>query len=175
MSNLESNDIYNDVALAGDSFLRQRVKWWDDHRVMVQIGVLLFDMAALLGLITTAMLFPRRSVTVIMVALVIGLLALASVGSISRLYEMVRTDYHARVRIGCRELGGIACMPAAMLHRPGPLRAAAQRLVRDAELDAREEEYLVKLGENWVSSLGELIHAARSLSRLEITHPGHQH
>ncbi len=174
VSNHESIGIYEDVEMAGDRMLRRRTKWWDDHKILVQMGVLLFDLALLMGLIVTAMLFPDRSLTVMMVILVLGLVALASVGSVSRLYEMVRSDYHARVRIGCRELGGIAAMPGAMLHLPGPLRGAAQHFVRDAELDQREQECLAILGEDWSSTLAELVDAARSLSRTEATQPGNQ-
>ena len=169
-----NNGIYEDVELVGDRFLRRRTKWWDEHKILVQMGVLLFDLSLLLGLIVTAMFYPDRSLTVMMVVLVLGLVALGSVGSVSRLYELVRSDYHARVRIGCRELGGIAAMPGAILHLRGPLRVAAQRFVRDAGLDPREQECLAILGEDWSSTLAELVDAARSLSRIEATQPENQ-
>jgi hypothetical protein len=170
----ESFDLYESGEMAGDRFLRRRAKWWEDHRIVAQMGVLLFDMAVLLGLIATAMLFPHRSLTAMMVVLLVGLVALAWVGSIPWLYEVVRSDYHARVRVGCRELGGVSVMPGAMLHRPGPLRIAAQRFVRDAGLDEREQECLSVLGEDWSSTLGELVDAARSLSRFEVSQPGNE-
>lgn len=169
MSTNQSFSLYEEVSNVGGAALRARVQWWERHRLAVQTLVLLIDLLLLLAVLFAGWAHWWPVVSPAVLLLCLGLAVLAGVGYMPRFYEMVRSDYHARIRVGCRKLGGIAAMPAAMLQVSGPLRSEASRFVTDACLDEREQECLTVLAEDWSGSLGELVAAARSLSRSEMT------
>jgi hypothetical protein len=157
--------VYEEVAEAGISEIRRRQRWWEHHRLILQSAVLALDLLVVLGLLTAGLTEQFGLIVPGVVLLGLGLLVLALVSSVPRLYEYVRTDYHATVRVGCRTLGGIGVMPAAILDVGGPLRKQAEKFLEDAGLGARERETVETLREGWAGSLGQLVVAARSLSR----------
>lgn len=166
MNTNDSPQVYYEIAEAGRRVLLRRQRWWERHKIGLQALALCVNMSVLLAVIYAGATDRDWMVVPAIVVLMAGFVALALVTWAPRMLEMVRTDHHALVMIGCRQGGGISKMPALLLEVSGPLRKKGLRHLHQAGLGSRELECLEVLREGWSGSIGELITASRRLSNI---------
>jgi len=157
--------VYEEVAEAGRRLLRRRQKWWEQNRVALQVTVLCMTTLLTIGVLFAGFDARFGVITPAVVVVTIGLVVFGLITGMSRFLGLVRTDYLAVVRIGCRVQGGIPAMPATLLDVGGPLRGEMKNFLAEAGLDEREMECFSVLRDGWTGNVAELISTARSLSR----------